>query len=69
MVCEEGLTILHGSANIHEGETDLQKNQRVRPVSQSPDDPQHIPKEKKPEAPIPFELPLRGHHPGSDNCH
>jgi hypothetical protein len=47
------------AANIHCGERDLQRNQCVRVIVDSPCNPQNIADEKNPETPAAFSLMLR----------
>ena len=59
--------VLDGSSGVQKGETDLQKNKRAGPVMQTPDNPQHVAEEEKPESPVALEFSLGRYEPGSQD--
>ena len=61
------LVVLHCAADVQKGEANLEADERIRVIVDSPNDPQHVTQQEKPEAPIALELFLRAHHPGSDD--
>jgi hypothetical protein len=56
--CRWSCLVLHCSSYIKQRQTNLQKDQRVRPVVQAPRNPQDVAAQEKPEAPISFQLSL-----------
>src|SRR5207237_2835476 len=58
------LTVLVRAAKVERSETDLQSDQRVRVVEQSPQHPEHVARDKAPEADGAPARSARGDEPG-----
>src|SRR4030095_16175605 len=59
------VAILHSSSNIKESETNLEENQCVRAVMNTPQNPEYIADQENPESPVTLELALRSYQPCS----
>jgi hypothetical protein len=63
------LRILPFTSDVHDGKTDLQRDQRIRPDMEAPDDPQRIAEQEKPETNPPAPPLGGGDVPGSRYGH
>ena len=64
-----GQSIFSNATDIHESKTELQRNQSVSAIVQSPDDPQRIAGKKDPKPPVPLEFALRCDEPSASGRH
>jgi len=61
--------VLQRAADVQEGETELEENQRVSVIVRAPDYPQQVAQQKQPEAPVALKLLLRTDHPRGNHRH